>query len=131
MEFVTACGIARRRFHDRCLLTFSASDTYKKKAAAWIHPAKAGALREEAVAELAELQTRITPIQAEINQLARQFWVEKKQVVANKYDLSASRYRQVEQDDEYYERPTMTLERLVRLEASANSIVSKLRESLS
>jgi hypothetical protein len=47
--------------------------------------------RERAEAELAKLQTRITPRQDEINQLARQFWVTKEQVAAQKYDLSASR----------------------------------------
>ena len=64
---------------------------------------KARAAREKAEAELAELQSRITPLQTEINQLTRQFWVTKDQVKANKYDLSASRYRQVEQDEEFYE----------------------------
>ena len=66
---------------------------------------KARAAREKAEAELAELQSRITPLQTEINQLTRQFWVTKDQVKANKYDLSASRYRQVEQDEEFYEEP--------------------------
>ena len=35
---------------------------------------------------------------------------------ANKYDLSASRYRQVEQDEEFYEEPQVTLERQAKLE---------------
>jgi EAL domain-containing protein (putative c-di-GMP-specific phosphodiesterase class I) len=67
-------------------------------------PDKARILREEAEAELAELQARISPLQAEINQLGRQFWVDKKQIVSNKYDLSASRYRAVEQEDAFLER---------------------------
>ena len=54
--------------------------------------------REEAEAELAELQSRIAPLEKEINQLTRQFWVTKEQVAAQNYDLSASRYRQVEQE---------------------------------
>ena len=70
---------------------------------------KARAAREKAEAELAELQSRMTPLQTEINQLTRQFWVTKDQVKANKYDLSASRYRQVEQDEEFYEEPHVTL----------------------
>ena len=65
---------------------------------------KARAAREKAEAELAELQSRMTPLQTEINQLTRQFWVTKDQVKAKKYDLSASRYRHVEQDNEFYER---------------------------
>jgi type I restriction enzyme M protein len=39
------------------------------------------------------------------DQLNRQFWVERAQVKANKYDLSASRYRQIEQDEAYYQLP--------------------------
>ena len=69
----------------------------------------AQAAREKAETELAELQSRITPLQAEINQLTRQFWTTKDQVRTNKYDLSASRYRQVEQDEEFYEQPRVTL----------------------
>jgi type I restriction enzyme M protein len=64
-----------------------------------------------------QLQAQIHPLQAEINQLNRQFWVEKKQIRQNKYDLSASRYRQLEQDEVYYEKPDVTMERLYKLEA--------------
>src|ERR1700682_351019 len=73
---------------------------------------KARATREKAEAELAELQFRMTPLQTEINQLTRQFWVTKDQVKANKYDLSPSRYRQIEQDEEFHEEPRVTLQRL-------------------
>ena len=47
--------------------------------------------REAAEAELAELQTRIAPRERQINQLGREFWVPKDQVVAQNYDLPASR----------------------------------------
>jgi type I restriction enzyme M protein len=90
----------------------------------------ARAAREKAEAELAELQARIAPIQTEINQLGRQFWVSKEQVKANKYDLSASSYRQVEQDDEYYEKPHITLERLRQLEDVAKIEVGELQQML-
>src|SRR5579862_1122083 len=93
-------------------------------------PDKARVAREKAEAELAELQSRITPLQTEINQLTRQFWVTKDHVKANKYDLSASRYRQVEQDEEFYEQPRVTLERLARLEAVAAGEVAALKERL-
>ncbi len=93
-------------------------------------PDKARATCEKAEAELAELQCRITPIQTEINQLTRQFWVTKEQVKANKYDLSASRYRQIDQDYEFYEQPHITLERLARLEAVAAGEVAVLKERL-
>ncbi len=67
-------------------------------------------------ARLGELEAQIHPLQAEINQLSRQFWVDKAQIAANKYDLSASRYRQVEQDEAYYDAPEVTLARLLTLE---------------
>src|SRR5207249_2297973 len=75
--------------------------------------------REKAEAELAELQTRIAPLENETNQLTRQFWVTKEKVVAEKYDLSASRYRQIEQEEVFYEKPAVTLERMRQLEDAA------------
>ena len=59
---------------------------------------------------------------------ARQFWVSKEQVKANKYDLSASRYRQVEADEVYYEKPEVTLERMARLEQVMEEEISKIGE---
>jgi type I restriction enzyme M protein len=88
----------------------------------------ARAAREKAEAELAELQSRMTPLQTEINQLTRQFWVTKDQVKAQKYDLSASRYRQVEQDEEFYEEPSITLERMLELEAAAAKEVAAIQK---
>jgi hypothetical protein len=58
----------------------------------------------------------MTPLQTEINQLTRQFWVTKDQVKTNKYDLSASRYRPMEQDANCYDVPGVTLARLLTLE---------------
>ena len=91
---------------------------------------KARATREKAEAELAELQARIAPLQAEINQLGRQFWVEKKQIVANKYDLSASRYRELELNNSFFETPTVTLGRLRKLETAAMDDVASLEQML-
>lgn len=91
-------------------------------------PDKARVTREKADAELAELQSRIMPLQTEINQLTRQFWVTKDQVKVNRYDLSASRYRQVEQEETFYEAPRITLERLAKLEASAGTAIQRLIE---
>ena len=93
-------------------------------------PDKARAAREKADTELAELQSRIAPLQTEINQLTRQFWVGKNQVKANKYDLSASRYRQVEHDEEFYEQPRVTLKRLRELEAASTSELGALQEMM-
>ena len=72
-------------------------------------------LLETDEAKLATLESQIAPLQNEIDQLSRQFWVTKAKVVANKYDLSASRYRKVEQDETYYEKPEVTLDRLLVL----------------
>jgi type I restriction enzyme M protein len=58
----------------------------------------------------------MAPLQAQLGQLTRQFWVTREQVRANGYDLSASRYRQAEPDEAYYEKPQVTLERLLELE---------------
>ncbi len=71
---------------------------------------------DEIKRKLAELETKISPFQTEIDQLTRQFWVTKKQVRENEYDLSASHYRQMEQDEEYYEPHKVTTERLLKLE---------------
>jgi len=91
----------------------------------------ARAAREQAEAELATLQAQITPLQTEINQLGRQFWVTKDQVKANNYDLSASRYRQIEQDEMFYERPAVTLDRLRKLEITASADIAALKKMLS
>jgi len=87
---------------------------------------KARAAREKAEVELADLQVRIAPLQAETNQLGRQFWVDKKDVVTNKYDLSASRYRDVEQEEEFSDNTTITLNRLTLLEQSAAKQLAQL-----
>jgi type I restriction enzyme M protein len=92
--------------------------------------ATARAPREKAEAELAELQARIAPLQAEINQLSRQFWIDKKQVVANRYDLSASTYREFEQEEEFLEQPAVTIDRLQKLETVAASTVATLQKML-
>jgi len=83
-----------------------------------------------AESELAELNTRIAPLQTEINQLGRQFWVTKDQVKTHDYDLSASRYRQIEQDEVFYGKPAITLDRLRELEAAAATDVVSLEKLL-
>ncbi len=91
---------------------------------------KARTSREKAEEELSALQARIAPLHAEINQRARQFWVEKKHVVANKYELSASRYRDVEQELEFLEKPTVTLERLRKLDKAAEDHMKAIEQTL-
>ena len=54
----------------------------------------------------------------------------KDQVKANKYDLSASRYRQLEHDETFYEKPAVTLDRLRQLETAAASDVAALHAML-
>ena len=91
---------------------------------------KARAARETAEAELAELQTRIAPLEQEINQLTRQFWITRAQVRAQNYDLSASRYREVEHEEEFHEEPGVTLERMRKLEKAAEEIVKSLEGAI-
>jgi len=86
----------------------------------------AGKALEKAEAQLTALQAKILPLQAEINQLGRQFWVSREQVKAQDYDLSANLYRQVEQDEVFYEKPAVTLDRLRKLEAAATAEVATL-----
>ena len=74
---------------------------------------------------LADLAEKISPLQKEIDQLGNQFWVAKVDVQANKYDLSASRYRQIEADETFYEEPNVTLERLDLLE---NVMIGETKE---
>ncbi|MGG6270159.1 N-6 DNA methylase [Leptolyngbya sp. AN03gr2] len=78
--------------------------------------------------QIALLKEQIAPLQSEVNQLNRQFWVTKDQVKANKYDLSASRYRQIEQDEVYYESPKVTMERLLKLEHTMAIEVAELEK---
>jgi hypothetical protein len=52
----------------------------------------------------------------------------KAQVKGNKYDLSASRYRQIEQDEAFYDSPQVTMERLLMLE---NVMASEVKELMS
>lgn len=77
---------------------------------------------------LATLEEQIAPIQKEIDQLGNQFWVTKADVVANKYDLSVSRYRRIEPDETFYEEPEITLNRLSALEQFTSSSISELEK---
>ena len=51
-------------------------------------------------------------------------------MVANKYDLSASRYRQAEQDEAYYEAPRVTLARLRQLEQVMDQEIGSTRRNV-
>jgi type I restriction enzyme M protein len=93
-----------------------------------IHPAHP--VLTETQARLANLQSQIENPQSELDRLTRQFWVTKEQVRANKYDLSASRYRQVEADAAYHEKPAVTLERLARLERVMLEEIEELRKMM-
>ena len=80
--------------------------------------------------KLEELHKQMAPLQSEINQLNRQFLVNKDQVKTNKYDLSASRYRQIEQEEVFYEKPAVTLERLSALENEMRRVNAELASML-
>ena len=83
---------------------------------------------DQAKAGLATLEARLAPLQSQIDRLSRQFWVTKAQVVGNKYDLSASRYRQIPQDDAYYELPSTTVARLLELERVITKTIRELED---
>ncbi len=84
----------------------------------------------EAQSRLSTLESQIAAPQSELDRLTRQFWVTKEQVKANKYDLSASRYRQVDADAVYHEKPSVTLERLARLEKVMLGEIETLNKTL-
>jgi type I restriction enzyme M protein len=84
----------------------------------------------EAQSTLANLQSQIENPQSELDRLTRQFWVTKEQVKANKYDLSASRYRQADADAVYHEQPSVTLERLARLEQVMMSEIEEIKKMM-
>ena len=79
---------------------------------------------------LSELEAQIVPLQAEINQLSRQFWVSKKAVKENKYDLSASRYRDQTYDEAFFEEPHVTVGRLRDLNKAIELEIMELEKML-
>ena len=86
---------------------------------------------QAAQSQLANLNSQISNPQSELDRLTRQFWVTNEQVKANKYDLSASRYRQVDADAVYHEKPSVTLERLARLEQVMMDEIEELKKLVS
>jgi type I restriction enzyme M protein len=80
--------------------------------------------------ELSNIESQISAPQSELDRLTRQFWVTKEQVKANKYDLSASRYRQVDADAVYHEKPSVTLERLARLESVMLDEIEEIKKMM-
>ncbi len=76
--------------------------------------------------QVAALEAQIAPLAAEVAQLTRHFWVEKRAIKEQKYDLSASRYRSVEPEPRYYERPRVTMERLRCLNEVMNRELGEL-----
>jgi type I restriction enzyme M protein len=79
---------------------------------------------------LSNLADQIAAPQSELDRLSRQFWVTKDLVKANKYDLSASRYHQAENDETYHESPQVTFERLSQLEKVMAEEIKALEKML-
>lgn len=77
---------------------------------------RAGENLNQSKTTLENLMNEINPLKNELDQLTRQFWVDIAEVKANKYDLSASRYRVVEQDEVFFEKPEKILARIAKLE---------------
>lgn len=81
--------------------------------------------------EASEILSKIHPLQNDINQLTRNFWVTKEEIRKNKYDLSAGRYRIEEHDEPFYEAPDQTLKRLLELEKAVSKELESLLHSCS
>jgi type I restriction enzyme M protein len=71
---------------------------------------------DDAQTKLDELFDDLNPLNEQIDSITRFFWVNKAQVADNKYDLSASRYRDMQQDEVFYEEPIVTAQRIKTLE---------------
>ena len=82
--------------------------------------------RETAETTLADLEKRLAPFANEAAQLSRQFSVKKATVVAQNYDLSASRYRPSDPTETYYDPPAVTLDRLQKLGKVAEKEIALL-----
>jgi len=91
---------------------------------------KSAADLSAAQTRLSNIESQISAPQSELDRLTRQFWVTKEQVKANKYDLSASRYRQVDTDAVYHEKPSVTLERLAKLESVMLSEIGEIKKMM-
>jgi type I restriction enzyme M protein len=65
-----------------------------------------------------------------MEQLSRNFWVKRTEIVAAGYDLTASRYRQVAQDEAFYEQPGVTLKRLLELDTAVEKEIEELQRLL-
>lgn len=81
-------------------------------------------------AELDALFAELNPLNWQIDSITRFLWVNKKQVKANKYDLSASRYREIQQDEVFYEDPSVTAERIKMLEMHISEGMARILERL-
>jgi type I restriction enzyme M protein len=76
-------------------------------------------------AKLLELHSELAPLQNEINQLTRQFWVSRDQAKSKNYDLTASRYRDLELDEGFFDTPDVTMN---RLDILAKTIAGSMRD---
>jgi type I restriction enzyme M protein len=93
-------------------------------------PSKAAPARAVAEAELAHLQQKLTPLLQDMNQITRQFWVLKEELVVNRYSLLASTYRRLEREETFSEPPRVTLDRLAQLESATVSTIDRIRSLL-
>ena len=76
--------------------------------------------------ELSELESKIHVLQEEFNQLSRQFVIRKAEIVKNKYDLSASKYRQFERDPAYTPSPRLIIDRMRQIDGAIGSELKQL-----
>lgn len=55
------------------------------------------------------------------------FWVEKEEIVANDYDLSINKYKEIEYEEVEYEKPQVILEKIEALEREILSDIADLK----
>jgi type I restriction enzyme M protein len=58
------------------------------------------------------------------------FWVEKKLILENKYDLSINRYKKIEYEEVQYEHPKVILEKLLTMEKEIQKDLEELKEMI-
>jgi type I restriction enzyme M protein len=78
--------------------------------------------------DLALIEKQLAPLQAQIAQLLRQFWVKQQEIEATNYELSVSRYTQIQPNDTFHEIPSVILTRLRTLEQAIAATVDELEQ---
>jgi type I restriction enzyme M protein len=82
---------------------------------------------EDAVTKNSKLKTKNLKLETKNSAKRKYLWVDKKEIVANKYDLSISRYKPIEYEEVEYEDPEIIMDRLLKLEEEIAKDVKDIR----